>query len=145
MNAVSETTIRVRYAETDQMGVVYYGNFFVWFEIGRVEFMREQGFEYHELEKNDGCYIAVIDAHCRYKAPAHYDEEIAIRTSLDFFRGSMMRFKYALVRKGDGALLAEGETTHMVTDAQMQVCPLPERYAAAFRALVAGSKSSASR
>lgn len=132
----NETTIRVRYAETDQMGVVYYANFFVWFEVGRVEFLRQLGFNYSEMESRDGCYIAVVDARCRYKAPAHYDEEIKIRTHLKSFRGSLVQFHYEAERAGDGTLLAEGETTHMVTDAQMKVRSLPEKYARVFEELL---------
>jgi len=79
---VSETTVRVRYAETDQMGIVYYANYFVWFEIGRVELMRQLGFDYRDMERADGCFIAVADARCRYKAPARYDDLITIRTRL---------------------------------------------------------------
>jgi len=134
----NETTIRVRYAETDQMGVVYYANFFVWFEIGRVEFLRQLGFSYRDMEREDGCYIAVVDARCRYRAPAHYDEEVLIRTRLKGFRGSLVRFDYEAVRLPDGTLLAEGETTHMVTDAQMKKRALPPKYARVFEN-VAGS------
>ena len=78
----SESRVRVRYAETDQMGVVYHSNFFIWFEIGRVELLRQMGFTYKEMEARDGCYIAVVDARCRYKSPARYDDEILIRTHL---------------------------------------------------------------
>jgi acyl-CoA thioester hydrolase len=133
----NESTIRVRYQETDQMGVVYYANFFVWFEIGRVEFLRQLGFSYRDMEREDGCFIAVVEARCRYRAPARYDDEITIRTRLKFCRASMIQFSYELVRGGDGAVLAEGETTHMVTDAQMKVRPLPEKYAAVFEKLSA--------
>jgi acyl-CoA thioester hydrolase len=132
----NETTIRVRYAETDQMGVVYYANFFVWFEVGRVEFLRQLGFNYGEMESRDGCYIVVVDARCRYKAPAHYDEEIKIRTHLKSFRGPLVQFHYEAERAGDGTLVAEGETTHMVTDAQMMVRRLPEKYARVFEELL---------
>jgi len=79
---VCEVTIRVRYAETDQMGVVYHANHFIWFEVGRVEFLRQLGFSYREMEEKDGCCIAVVDARCRYKAPARYDDEITVRTRL---------------------------------------------------------------
>jgi acyl-CoA thioester hydrolase len=79
---VSEVRIRVRYAETDQMGVVYHANHFVWFEVGRVEFFRQLGFSYKEMEEQDGCHIAVVDARCRYKAPARYDDEVIVRTQL---------------------------------------------------------------
>ena len=79
---VSETRMRVRYAETDQMGVVYHANYFVWFEVGRVELLRQLGFSYRDMEQNDGCGIAVVDARCRYKAPARYDDEVIVRTHL---------------------------------------------------------------
>ena len=132
--AQSETRIRVRYAETDQMGVVYHANFFIWFEVGRVELLRQFGFSYKEMEERDGCYIAVVDARCRYKSPAHYDDEIAIRTHLKNVRGSLIHFGYEAVRVGDGVLLADGETTHIVTDASMKARKLPKKYAERFSA-----------
>jgi acyl-CoA thioester hydrolase len=124
----------VRYAETDQMGVVYHANHFIWFEIGRVELMRQLGFSYRDIEQKDGCFIAVVDARCRYRSPAHYDDEIIVRTFLKNVRESVVHFGYELVRVGDGELLAEGETTHIVTDAEMKIMPLPEKYLHAFRA-----------
>jgi acyl-CoA thioester hydrolase len=129
---VCETRIRVRYAETDQMGVVYHANHFVWFEIGRVEMLRQLGFSYRDMEEHDNCYIAVVDARCRYKAPAHYDDEIIVRTHLKNIRESVIHFGYELVRT-DGAVLAEGETTHVVTDAEMKMTSLPEKYLRVFR------------
>ena len=76
----TETRLRVRYAETDQMGIVYYANFLVWFEIGRTDFCRQHGFAYREMEQQDGLYIIVAEARCRYKAPARYDEELSLTT-----------------------------------------------------------------
>ncbi len=131
---VCESRLRVRYAETDQMGVVYHSNHFIWFEIGRVELLRQLGFSYRDMEQNDGCFIAVVDARCRYKAPARYDDEIIVRTHLRNVRESVVHFGYELVRVDDGELLAEGETTHIVTDAQMKITPLPEKYMRVFRA-----------
>jgi len=131
---VNETRLRVRYAETDQMGVVYHSNHFIWFEVGRVELMRQLGFSYKDLERDDGCFIAVVDARCRYKTPAHYDEEIVVRTRLKNVRESLIHFGYELVRIADGAVLAEGETTHIVTNSEMRVQSLPEKYVKAFRA-----------
>ena len=125
---VNETRIRVRYAETDQMGVVYHSNHFIWFEIGRVEFLRQLGFSYRDMESADECFIAVVDARCRYKAPARYDEEILVRTHLKNIRESVIHFGYELVRASDGVLLAEGETTHIVADAQMRKTSIPEKY-----------------
>ena len=130
---VCETRVRVRYAETDQMGVVYHANYFVWLEIGRVELLRQLGFSYRDMEREDNCFIAVVDARCRYKAPARYDDEIIVRTYLKNLRDSLIHFGYELVRVSDNALLAEGETTHVVTNAQMAKAALPEKYLSAFR------------
>jgi acyl-CoA thioester hydrolase len=134
---VSETRLRVRYAETDQMGVVYHSNYFVWFEVGRVELMRQLGFTYKEMEREDGCYIAVVDARCRYKAPARYDDEIIVRTHLKNVRESLIHFGYEAVRAGDELLLAEGETTHIVIDSEMMRRSIPEKYMAVFKTAVA--------
>jgi len=131
---VAENRLRVRYAETDQMGVVYHSNYFIWFEIGRVELMRQLGFPYRDIEQNDGLFIAVADARCRYKAPARYDDEVIVRTHLKNVRESFVNFGYELVSASDGTLLAEGETTHIVTDKQMKPARLPEKYLQAFRA-----------
>ncbi len=128
--------IRVRYAETDQMGVVYHSNYFIWFEVGRVDLLRELGFTYREMEQEDGCYIAVVDARCRFKAPARYDDEIVIRTHLKNVRESLIHFAYEAVRESDGTLLAEGETTHIVTDRDMRKRELPAKYVAVFKAAV---------
>ena len=130
---VSETRIRVRYAETDQMGVVYHSNYFIWFEVGRVELMRQLGFTYKEMERQDGCYIAVVDARCRYKAPARYDDEILIRTHLKNVRESLIHFGYEALRASDNLLLAQGETTHIVIDAEMTRRAIPEKYMAVFK------------
>jgi acyl-CoA thioester hydrolase len=115
------------------MGVVYHANYFVWFEVGRVELLRQLGFSYRDMESNDGCFIAVVDARCRYKAPARYDDELIVRTHLKNVRESLVHFGYELVRTGDGTLLAEGETTHIVTDSAMKVRAIPEKYMALFR------------
>ena len=130
---IAETRLRVRYAETDQMGVVYHSNYFIWFEIGRVELLRQMGFTYKEMEQRDGCYIAVVDARCRYKAPARYDDEIAVRTHLKNVRESLIHFGYEALRAGDGTLLAEGETTHIVTGVDLVKKAMPERYLEAMR------------
>lgn len=136
--AINETRIRVRYAETDQMGVVYHSNHFIWFEVGRVELLRQLGFSYREMEEQDHCAIAVVEAKCRYRAPARYDDEIVVRTRLLNVRESVIHFGYELCR-ADGLLLAEGETTHIVTDGNMKVMALPEKYMSVFRAAVGKS------
>jgi acyl-CoA thioester hydrolase len=132
----SEVTIRVRYAETDQMGVVYHANYFVWFEVGRVEFLRQLGFSYKDMEQQDECHIAVVDAQCRYKAPAQYDDELVVRTWMKHVRQSAVQFAYELVRPADNRLLAEGETTHVVIGADMKKRSIPEKYLRVFREAV---------
>jgi len=125
---VYETSLRVRYAETDQMGVVYHSNYIVWFEVGRVEMLRELGFHYREMEKQDGTHIAVVEARCRFKSPALYDDLLTIRTRLLNVRESLLHFGYEVVRSRDGTLLAEGETVHLVVDEQFKRIRLPEKY-----------------
>jgi acyl-CoA thioester hydrolase len=140
MSPAHIATIRVRYAETDQMGVVYYANYFVWFEVGRVELMRSLGFEYRELEEQDQCFLPVVEASCRYKAPARYDDVLTLETRVLNQRTSMIRFGYRLLREMPGAesvLLAEGETVHVVVDRAMQKTALPGRFAVALRTLSA--------
>jgi acyl-CoA thioester hydrolase len=129
---VGETKFRVRYAETDQMGVVYHSNFVIWFEVGRVELLRQLGFRYRDMEVEDDCHIAVADLRVRYKAPARYDDEILVRTRIKNLRESLLHFGYDVVRASDGTLLAEGETTHIVVDRDFQRTALPEKYLAAF-------------
>jgi acyl-CoA thioester hydrolase len=133
---VNETRIRVRYAETDQMGVVYHSNHFIWFEVGRVELLRQLGFTYKDMEKEDDCFIAVVDARCRYKAPVHYDDEVVVRTYLKQVREKVIHFGYELRGADTGQLLAEGETTHIVANAQMKSRRLPEKYMKVFRPAV---------
>lgn len=135
------TEVRVRYAETDQMGVVYYANYLVWFELGRVELLRSLGLAYSRLEQDHGCILPVIESHCRYRSPARYDDEIVIETRPALVRSSVLKFAYRILRKahdgGEPALLAEGDTTHVVCDDQMKRKPLPEKYSAALRAMMA--------
>jgi acyl-CoA thioester hydrolase len=133
--------VRVRYAETDQMGIVYYANYLVWFELGRVELLRSLGLAYSQLEKEHECILPVVEATCRYKAPARYDDEILIETRPSLLRSSVLRFSYRILRKADNGreptLLAEGETVHVVCDDRLNRKPLPDHYAAALRALMA--------
>jgi acyl-CoA thioester hydrolase len=132
------TEVRVRYAETDQMGIVYYANYLVWFEIGRVELLRALGLAYSQLENEDRCILPVVDAHCRYKSPARYDDEILIETRPALLRGSVIKFAYRILRKAapgaEPELLAHGETAHVVCDGQLNRRDLPARYVEALRA-----------
>jgi len=136
-HAFHETRLRVRYAETDQMGVVYHANHLIWFEVGRVELLREMGFSYRDMEREEGRFIAVAEVQCRYRAPVYYDDEVVVRTRLKKVRESVVIFSYELVRADDRTLLAEGETTHIVTDSTMEVAALPEKYLTVFRAALA--------
>jgi acyl-CoA thioester hydrolase len=123
-----ETRFRVRYAETDQMGVVYHSNVIIWFEVGRVEMMRQLGFTYLEMEQEGGTHLPVVDVRCRYKAPARYDDIVVVRTRLVNVRESLLHFAYEILRDQDGSLLAEGESVHMVVDSAFKRVPLSDKY-----------------
>jgi len=129
----SESRVRVRYAETDQMGVVYHANYLVWFEVGRVDFIRHLGMDYRSMEEQEGALIAVVEVTARYKAPARYDDELIVKTTLAGFRGSIVRFRYAIIRVADDLLLCEGETVHIVVGRDMKRREMPPRYAERFR------------
>ena len=134
------TRQRVRYAETDQMGIVYYANYLVWFEIGRVEVLRNLGLTYHELETQHKLILPVVEATCRYRAPARYDDEILIEARPSLLRGSVLKFAYRILRAaadGEGPrLLAEGETVHVVCDENLKRMALPEEYAKALKSMM---------
>ncbi len=123
-----ETVVSVRYAETDQMGIVYYANYFVWFEVGRVAWCRAKGFHYRDMEVEEGKFMTVAEAACRYKAPARFEDEVLIRTAVAFAADKVVRFQYEIRIKGTGQLLATGETTHVVTDSEVRPARIPDRY-----------------
>ena len=127
--AVGHARVRVRYAETDQMGVVYHANYLVWFEVGRVEFMRQRGLNYKQMEMEDGCGIAVVEATVRFKAPARYDDELIVETRVLKARGPVVHFGYKILRGEDGLLLCEGETVHIVVGRDMKRTTMPKKYA----------------
>ena len=135
----TSTTLRVRYAETDQMGVVYYANYLIWFEVGRAALCRKLGFAYREMEREDGLYLIVAEARCRYKAPARYDDEIEVRTCLREQRKRVLAFGYEIYRQPDEELLAEGETVHVITDHHGRPRALPEKYRDIFDAYLRAS------
>jgi len=116
-----DATIRVRYAETDQMGVVYHSNYLIWFEVGRVELMRALGFDYKLMELEDDTFIVVADVHCRYHHPAHYDELLTVRTSILEAKNRTLKFGYELLRQSDNKLLATGHTIHVACNRAGQV------------------------
>jgi acyl-CoA thioester hydrolase len=132
----AEARVRVRYAETDQMGVVYHANYLVWFEVGRVEFIRQLGMDYKSMEQEEDALIAVVEATARYKAPARYDDELLIRTTLAGVRGAIVRFRYGILRAEDELLLCEGETVHVVVGRDMKRREMPIRYAERFAAVM---------
>jgi acyl-CoA thioester hydrolase len=123
-----ETTLRVRYSETDKMGVVYHANHLVWFEIGRTEYCRARGFSYRAMEEDEDAFLVVAESYCRYKAPAYYDDELLIRTQITELRRRSLRFGYEIVRLSDGQVIAEGETGHVVTDSAGRVRSMPDKY-----------------
>ena len=123
-----ETLLRVRYAETDKMGIVYYANYLIWFEIGRTEFCRARGFSYRDMEENEDAFLVVAESYCRYKAAAFYDDELLVRTHITEMRKRSLRFGYEIVRASDGQIIAEGETGHVVTDASGRVRSFPDGY-----------------
>jgi acyl-CoA thioester hydrolase len=124
--AVRRALVRVRYAETDKMGVVYHANYFVWFEVGRTDWLRQAGWTYRDMEVA-GVSLPVIEAHCEYRQPARYDDEIAIDAMASPLTPVRLRFDYKLNRVSDGLLLAEGHTIHAAVDDEGRPCRLPDR------------------
>jgi acyl-CoA thioester hydrolase len=127
-----DTNVRVRYAETDQMGVVYYGNYFIYFEIGRVEYMRSLGVDYKQMELQDDCFIVVAESSCRYRRPARYDDPLRIRTSVTEVRRRTIRFGYEIFHDETGELLTSGETIHVICDSKGRPKTLPEKFRTLF-------------
>jgi acyl-CoA thioester hydrolase len=123
-----ETRIRVRYAETDQMGVVYYANYLVWMEVARVEFCKAAGFSYEEMEREDGVLLAVSEARCRYHFPARFDQEVIILTTLAEAHPRMVSFAYEMRLAEDGRKIATGETRHVFVGRDLKPVRLPEKY-----------------
>jgi acyl-CoA thioester hydrolase len=121
------------------MGVVYHANYLVWFEVGRVELIRQMGLDYKAMEREEGCGIAVVEATARYKSPARYDDELTIRTQLVGVRGSVIRFSYTVLR-GE-TVLCEGATVHVVVGRDMKRAPLPARYASVFQQHLAATSA----
>lgn len=132
MNPV-EARLRVRYAETDQMGVVYYANYLIWMEVGRVGYCKARGFNYRDMER-DGAFLVVTGAECRYLAPAFFDDEVIVATSVVELRARSIRFGYEMRRAEDGRVLATGSTNHVICGANRRPMRLPEKYRAYFSA-----------
>ena len=123
-----DTVLRVRYAETDQMGYVYYCNYYIYAEVGRVEYMREHGVNYRQMELEDDSFIVVAESMCRYLRPARYDDEIRIRTRISEFKRRTIRFVFEIFNNETGELLASGETVHVVCDCNGRPKALADKY-----------------
>jgi len=126
--AKHQTRVRVRYAETDQMGVAYHANYFVWMEIGRVELVRSRGCNYQELEQSEGLYLSVIGASCRYLYPARYDQELIFQTEIVHANARVLEFGYEIRSAEPDRLLAQGSTRHTWLNREWRPTRLPERY-----------------
>ncbi len=123
---IHTTEIKVRYAETDNMGIVYYANYLVWFEVGRTEYLLSQGMDYRDVEK-DGLFMAVVEARCVYKAPARYGETVVVSTWPADVRNSSLTFAYKVTRKGEDKVLCEGYTSHVLIDKDLKPKKIPEK------------------
>lgn len=135
MTHYADTTIRVRYAETDQMGVAYHSNYFIWFEVGRVELCRHLGFEYRQMEAEDDSFIVVAEAYCRYKRSARFDDVLTIRTRFAGSQRRTIRFSYEVFNQSSGELIATGETHHVICDHDGRPKSLPAKYQKYFPAI----------
>jgi len=129
---IAESRARVRYAETDQMGVAYYANYFIWFEVGRSQYCNDCGFSYRDMERETGLFLIVAEASCRYKNPAHYEDELIIRTRITELTRRTLRFSYE-VECEDGTAVATGETLHVLINAEGRPSSLPEKYLSLLR------------
>ncbi|MEQ1473679.1 MAG: thioesterase family protein [Candidatus Acidiferrum sp.] len=136
-----DAAVRVRYAETDQMGVVYHANYLIWFEVGRVELIRALGIEYKHMELTDDCHIVVVEANCRYLHPARYDEQLRVRTRIAEAKNRTIRFSYEIFRDHDSHRLATGETVHVICGSNGRPKLLPEKYRCAFSTALAPAAS----
>ena len=128
MDVWHETEVRVRYAETDAMGIVHHANYLIWFETGRSEFCRSKGFSYKQMEEEADALMVVAETYVRHKSPAYYEDVLTIRTHVSEIRSRSLRFMYEVFRASDQNLLAEGETLHVVTDRNQKVKKVPAFY-----------------
>jgi len=140
---VSESHVRVRYAETDQMGVAYYANYLVWFEVGRSQYCRDCGFSYRDMERESGLFMIVAEAHCRYKIPARYEDELLIKTRATETTRRTLRFGYE-IRRADDVLLGTGETLHVLINGGGRPSSFPDQYLALLQGKSSGQPPIAS-
>jgi len=132
MEHFTETRLRARYAETDRMGVVYYANYLVWMEVGRVELCKALGFDYREMENEDGVFLAVAESYCRYRAPARFDDEVIVKTWVENVDARIVIFAYEMRLAENDRVLATGHTRHVFVDRHMQRTRLPQKYHSMF-------------
>ncbi len=137
---VHEARLRVRYAETDQMGVAYHSNHLVWMEIGRVEYCRSIGIRYRDLEEIGGILLAVVEIRCRYRGPARYDDEVAVRTRVETLGSRGMQFAYDLSIADTGRVVAEGYSKHVFCDRLLKPARLPDQYLRIFQDVFLGQQ-----
>jgi acyl-CoA thioester hydrolase len=128
MSPVTETRLRVRYAETDNMGVVYYANYLIWMEVGRVDLCKACGFNYRDMENDDGIFLAVAESHCRYRAPAHFDDDVIVKTWIEQANTRVVTFAYEMRLAAGDRCLATGYTKHVFVSRAMRPTHLPEKY-----------------
>jgi acyl-CoA thioester hydrolase len=128
----NETQLRVRYAETDQMGVVYHANYLVWMEMGRVEYCRAKGIRYRDMEEQDGILLAVVEVNCRFLSPARYDDEVIVRTWIERAHRRLVQFRYEILQAAEERMLAHGHTTHVFLSRDLKPAKLPAKYHALF-------------
>ncbi|HEY7914356.1 MAG TPA: thioesterase family protein [Blastocatellia bacterium] len=126
---VAQSRVRVRYAETDQMGVAYYANYFVWFEVGRSQYCNDCGFSYRDMERETGLFMIVAEASCRYKTPARYEDDLIVSTRLKEVTRRTIKFAYE-IRREDGVLVATGETHHVLMNSEGRASSCPPNYLA---------------
>ena len=132
MTPVTETRLRVRYAETDNMGVVYYANYYIWMEVGRVDLCKACGFNYRDMEIDDGIFLAVAEAQCRYRYPARFDDQVVVKTWIESANTRVVIFAYEIRLAEGDRVLATGSTRHVFVSREMQRIRLPEKYHALF-------------
>jgi len=131
MDTFVDHHLRVRYAETDQMGIVYHSNYLIWMEVGRVEYCRSKGIRYRDMEAEEGILLVVAEANCRYASPALFDEEVVIRTRIAEASPRVVRFEYEM-NGADSRRLATGFTKHVFCNRERRATRLPEKYRPAF-------------
>jgi acyl-CoA thioester hydrolase len=128
MRPPTESRLRVRYAETDNMGVVYYANYYIWMEVGRVDLCKDLGFNYRDMENHDDVFLAVAESTCRYRNPARFDDEVIVKTWVEDVNTRMVTFRYEIRLAAGDLVLATGSTRHVFVSRAMQRTRLPEKY-----------------